>query len=152
MRALLLLLLALASPASAVTPQMMPMRVGTTDLVGASSSVCGVSNRYFGSGAACNATETSVDVTNTFFGGQFVNMSCTQTGDATCTLGFTLRVDAADVSSFYCESVNGSTCTPTAPVPTTFVQSTTLYDIMVTDVGGLCGTNAPTCTMTYRSP
>jgi len=136
-------------PAATPTPTPTP-RPTSVVLSSSNSSVCGVDDRFFGNGSACNATETSVDVPASE-SGTFTSMSCTQPTDSTCTLGFTLRNGAADVSTFYCESVNNSTCSPSSPTPTSF-SSGNLLAIKTTDVTETCASNAPTCTVFYTVP
>lgn len=135
----------------AATPTPRP----TTIVLNASnSSACGLDNRYFGSGAACNATNTSVDVAAPDTG-TFTSMSCTQPTDPSCTIGFQLQYDPSflftDFTGFYCESVNNSTCTPTSPSPTAITAGWMLV-VKVTDVSETCGSNAPTCTVSYTVP
>lgn len=145
-------------PAFGITPMRRPISVGATPtprptsivMSSTNSTVCGVDTRFFGNGSACNATETSVDVPASE-GGTFTNMTCSQPTDATCTIGFMLRVNAANVTSFTCNSVDTVACSPSSPSPTTFVTSD-LLAIRVTDVLETCGSNAPTCTVFYTVP
>lgn len=141
-----------AVPAEAVTPlrrTRLP-RITSVVLSSSNSSVCGVDGRYFGNGSACNATETSVDVPASE-GGTFFSMTCSQPTDATCTIGFQLRKNAADVSTFTCDSVNTAACSPSSPTASTFATSD-LLAIKVTDVSETCASNAPTCTVFYTVP
>lgn len=140
-------------PAGAVTPRRLPIPRPTSIVLSASNSAaCGVDDRYFGSGAACNATETSVDVTLSEPSSITVmDMTCSQPTDATCTIGFQLRGAAADVATFYCESVNTASCSPSSPTATV-VGWLSNVAIKVTDVSETCASNAPTCTVFYTVP
>ena len=142
-----------AVPAEGVTPlRRTPIPRPTSIVLSASnSSVCGVDDRFFGNGSACNATESSVDVNFADSAGTMTSMTCSQPTDASCTIGFTLRRNTVDVASFYCESVNTASCSPSSPAPTSIVVLQTL-SIKVTDVSETCASNAPTCTVFYTVP
>lgn len=138
-------------PSSEPTPTPTPTpRPTSIVLAGANNAACGVNDRYFGNGNACNATEANVDVP-TSEAGTFTDMACSQPTDATCTISFQLRRNASDVASFYCESVNTAACSPSSPTPTSFANGA-LLAVKVTDVDGNCGSNAPTCTVFYTVP
>lgn len=149
-------------PAFGITPMRRPISAGATPtprpttivLSASNSTVCGVDDRYFGSGAVCNATNTAVDVAMPE-DGTLTSMSCTQPTDGSCTIGFQLQYNPSflfvDATGFYCESVNNSTCVPGSPSATA-VLSTYFLVVKVTDVSETCASNAPTCVVSYTVP